>query len=185
MKVRFWIAAIVMFGLALPVVSAQATGASQKTAEKESRRAKTAASPGPVDLNTASEKELDALPGVGPATAKKIIDHRPYGSVNDLAKSGISQKEVEQLKPLVTVSTAGIPAVNSPAPSARTAPAAQASRSAAGTTTPPPAGSGMVWVNTDTKVFHREGDRWYGKTKHGSYMPEAQALQAGYRAAKK
>jgi hypothetical protein len=43
----------------------------------------------------------------------------------------------------------------------------------------------MVWVNTDTKVFHREGDRWYGKTKHGKYMTESDAVAAGYHAAKK
>src|ERR1700693_143320 len=45
---------------------------------------------------------------------------------------------------------------------------------------PPPAFKGMVWVNTETKVFHREGDRWYGNTKHGKYMTEADALKAGY-----
>jgi hypothetical protein len=42
----------------------------------------------------------------------------------------------------------------------------------------------MVWVNTATKVYHREGDRWYGKTKAGKFMTEADAIAAGYRAAK-
>jgi hypothetical protein len=42
----------------------------------------------------------------------------------------------------------------------------------------------MVWVNTETKVYHREGDRYYGNTKHGKYMTEADAIAAGYRAAK-
>jgi hypothetical protein len=42
----------------------------------------------------------------------------------------------------------------------------------------------MVWANLDTKIYHREGDRWYGKTKHGKYMTESDAQAAGFRAAK-
>ena len=56
-----------------------------------------------VDLNSASQKELEALPGVGPATAKKIIANRPYKSVDELSKAGLSAKKIEILKPLVSV----------------------------------------------------------------------------------
>ena len=56
-----------------------------------------------VDLNSASEKELEALPGVGPATSKKIVANRPYKSVDELSKAGLSAKVIEKLKPLVTV----------------------------------------------------------------------------------
>ncbi len=43
----------------------------------------------------------------------------------------------------------------------------------------------MVWVNTDSGVYHKPGTRYYGKTKQGKYMSEADAVKAGYRAAAK
>lgn len=44
--------------------------------------------------------------------------------------------------------------------------------------------SGKVWVNTDTGVYHK-GGRWYGKTKKGKFMTEADAKAAGYEVAKR
>jgi hypothetical protein len=39
---------------------------------------------------------------------------------------------------------------------------------------------GKVWVNLDTKIYHR-GGRWYGKTKNGKFMTEDEAKAAGFR----
>jgi DNA uptake protein ComE-like DNA-binding protein len=143
-----------------------------------------AASGAKVDLNTASEKELEALPAVGAATAKKIIAGRPYSSAADLRKAGVSAKTIETISPLVTVGQKAAPVeapVSKPAPaSVKSAPPASEVSSPA----QPPPSRGMVWVNTETKVFHREGDKWYGNTKHGKYMTEADALKAGYRESK-
>ena len=44
--------------------------------------------------------------------------------------------------------------------------------------------SGKVWVNLDSGVYHKSG-RWYGKTKNGRFMSEAEAKQAGYRESKR
>ena len=44
--------------------------------------------------------------------------------------------------------------------------------------------SGKVWVNTDSGVYHKSG-RWYGKTKAGKFMTEAEAKAAGYKEAQR
>ena len=59
-----------------------------------------------IDLNTASDKELESIKGVGPATAKKIVAGRPYKSVDELSKAGLSTKQVDAIKPFVTVGSA-------------------------------------------------------------------------------
>jgi hypothetical protein len=43
----------------------------------------------------------------------------------------------------------------------------------------------MVWVNTDSGIYHKPGSRYYGKTKQGKYMSESDAVKAGYRASEK
>ena len=42
---------------------------------------------------------------------------------------------------------------------------------------------GEVWVNLSSKIYHKEG-KFYGKTKRGKFMTEAEAKKAGYREAK-
>jgi competence protein ComEA len=63
--------------------------------------------PARVSLSSATVEQLDALPGIGPVTAQKIVDHRAahggFRSVDDLdAIPGIGPARVEQLRDLVT-----------------------------------------------------------------------------------
>src|SRR5271167_3392296 len=205
--------------------AAPAPVSAKSTASKSSASAKSAAPAAdgaPIDLNNASAKDLETLPGVGEATAKKIISGRPYSSTSDLSKAGVSAATIKKITPLVTTgntpapaaspqptssaskrksssaaasdapapsnssaSSSAAPAEPAPAPAASAPPAAppaaaknspQTAKSAP--QAQPSPGSGMVWVNLDSGVYHKEGTRYYGKTKNGKYMSEPDALKA-------
>jgi hypothetical protein len=120
-----------------------------------------------LDLNTAPLEELQKLPGVGEVTARKIIAGRPYKSVAELGKAGVPKPTIDKLAPLVTVG-AEPKGASTPELAAKTPPQ-----------------KGMVWVTTESGIFFREGDRWYGKTKEGKFMTEADAKKAGYHETKR
>ena len=57
-----------------------------------------------VNINTATEKELQTIPGIGPARAAQIAAGRPYDSVDELvAIVGIGEESIDGVRPFVTV----------------------------------------------------------------------------------
>jgi competence protein ComEA len=63
--------------------------------------------PARVNLNSATQKELETLRGIGPATAKRIIRNRPYAAVAELSRAEVAGPIIDLISPRVT---AGAPA---------------------------------------------------------------------------
>ncbi len=81
-------------------------GEETPTPEKHRRTSKTPTPTvaWPIDLNTATKEELEALPRVGPSLAERIIENRPYESIEEITKvPGIGEKTFEQIKDLIKV----------------------------------------------------------------------------------
>ncbi|HEY0767757.1 MAG TPA: hypothetical protein VGD47_07345 [Steroidobacteraceae bacterium] len=79
--------------------------------------------------------------------------------------------------------SAAAPAPATAVPAAPPATATKSAQSTASTAAAPGAGPGMVWVNKATKTYHCSSDKWYGKTKSGEYLSEADAKTQGFHAA--
>ena len=107
---------VLVLGLGLintwPYLTVRFTPAELDTASKAAYEAQVLTlKPGPitpeverVNLNTVSQAEIESLPGIGPALARRIIEGRPYRSIEELDRiKGIGPKLIERLRPRVTL----------------------------------------------------------------------------------
>ena len=148
-----------------------------------------------------------ATPGPKPADATGLCNDgtyytgenkkgacRGHKGVKDWYGASTSSKTTAA-SPSATPAPATMPAQTFPKSTPTTMPNANTPTTGTGTggrstmpggTSPTPAaggGAGKVWVNTSTKVYHCQGDRYYGTTKQGEYMSEADAKAKGDRPA--
>jgi competence protein ComEA len=86
-------------------LAAQQAGA---PAAKAASPGKSVSASAPVNLNTATQAQLEALPGIGPSAAQRILEYRQkngsFKKIEDLMQvKGIGEKSFLKLKPLITV----------------------------------------------------------------------------------
>jgi hypothetical protein len=157
---------------------AETTASPGETAASASPAAAPASSPKAKRGRKKAEAGPAASPAASPAAAPKAKGGRKKAETGTSASPSPAKFSLGDLfKP--KSSAAASPAAVSGA-AAKNASAAEAA-----TATAPGGGHGLVWVNTDSHVYHREGSRFYGTTKKGKYMTEAEAVKEGNRAAGK
>lgn len=94
--------------LALSIVTSLGVAGTVFAQEKAPQASKAAASAATLNINTASVADLQKLPGIGAATAARIVEYRekngPFKKTEELMNvRGIGEKSFLKLKPLVTI----------------------------------------------------------------------------------
>lgn len=81
---------------AAPLQTASESTTTTTTRTTKSTKAKTSSK---IDINSASQQELESLPGIGPATSAKIVQGRPYRAKSDLVtRKVLSRSEYNKVK---------------------------------------------------------------------------------------
>ncbi|HSL51355.1 MAG TPA: helix-hairpin-helix domain-containing protein [Candidatus Deferrimicrobiaceae bacterium] len=93
---------VVLAGVLLTVAS----GSVPRAAPALAPSTRDAAGVTKVNLNTATQQELQTLRGIGPATAKRIIRNRPYAATAELSRAEVAGPIIDLISPRVTVGPA-------------------------------------------------------------------------------
>ena len=109
--VKRWCARSVVLFASVLVTACAAEKAPAEMAVKAAERPVAAVAPASsINLNTATQRELESLRGIGPATAKRIIRNRPYASTAELSRAEVAGPIIELISSRVTVGPAPGPA---------------------------------------------------------------------------
>ena len=100
---------LALAAMAVVPVAAVQQAKSPAPASKSSRASKAAPAPtSPININTATQAQLESLPGVGPKAAQRVIEYRKangsFKKVEDLMNvKGFGEKTFLKLKPMLTI----------------------------------------------------------------------------------
>ncbi len=176
-----FLALVSVIGLASTcVVQAQLAAPAELPAESPSpakkhrqhKRAEATASPAETPASPATAESPAASPKAKRARKKANTEPAASPATSPTASASPGKFKLGNLfkpKSSVSASPAAAPATGGPGSA----------------TSAPGGGHGLVWVNTETHSYHKEGSRFYGTTKKGKYMSEADAIKEGDRAAAK
>jgi len=139
-----------------------------------------AKSPTPAKHRAVTKAQATVSPAASPATSPKAKRGSKKAAAPAAASPAASASPAKfNLGDLFKPKTSGAAA----SPAAANPPPARAASAKAAATPAPGGGHGLVWVNTESHVYHKEGSRFYGTTKKGKYVSEADAIKEGDKAA--
>lgn len=161
--------------------------AGDSAAEEKARRSRPLESGERIDPNAAGEVELDRLPGVGPATAARIVEERenagPFAGAADLARvRGIGPAAVERMRPFLDVQASGARSGagrTGPAPGVRAREAGRSSSGGAGTASRGATASGQSRPASGPAVAARPVDVNRAAVEELSTLPGIGPVTAG------
>jgi len=174
--------------------STAAADTASDTGPKKARKSKKAAAaeaPAPAAASTASAASgahtaqcKDGTYFDGATHKGACRGHKGVQEWLDTKSSASAAAPAAASAPAAAPAAAAPAATTAAAPAPKTAAEHKAPTPASEITQKAGGGPGLVWVNSSSKVYHCQGDEWYGKTKEGSYMSEAAAKAEGDHAAR-
>ena len=127
---------------------------------------------------TRGHKKAEVSPAASPAASTSPAEHHARKK-EGASPTATPAPSASPANPLSKIGNLFKPKATASPPAKTTTSSAEANATPA-----PGGGHGLVWVNTESHIYHKEGSRFYGKTKQGKYVSEADAIKEGDRASK-
>src|SRR5213595_776024 len=182
-KKRALLVSIIIFA-GVSLVGAQSptsppSASPEASASPAKKRGHKKAETSPAKTRGRKKAEASPAPSASPAVSASPAERHARGKKAGASPTATPAASASPAKPFSKIGS-----LFKPKPTASPAAATTTGSAEANATPAPGGGHGMVWVNTESHIYHKESSRFYGKTKQGKYMSEADAIKEGDRASK-